>query len=436
MVFGIFRSLALWLRGLLFCITWMEKKNFKKAPDAKKYLNGKILSERTLIFIRHGESDWNEIFNKEKALLLPRLFFGLLREFTKCFHSQDSVFLDSPLSLEGCDQADDLREHLFRTGDPKKDVSVRVARLGTPKDSILVASNLRRAVHTGLIALYPRLERNKNEKILLRAELQEMSRNVDTESITSKGQVPVVDVVDQRIGKSSAQWLDASQNTGNKQFCKSAKPRFDAFCKWACEQDQETIVVAAGHSLWFREFFKLYLPTDSPHIARKEKMLNCASVSFNLCQAQDGPGNIGWFVKESTISEDHRGFKRSSKKSKAKMILGMFALAIIVALSAFAVKNELVPMSSVCTPGIAALRGGSVIFAVASLATAGMYTCTGKPTGKLLAITFYAFIFYIFAVYAPKWCGATSDVVTGAADALKGAAVLANAAAVVGNTDL
>ena len=336
-------------------------------------------------------------------MLLPRLFFGLLREFTKCFKGQDSVFLDSPLSLEGCDQADKLREFLFVTGDPNTNISVKMAREGTPANSIVVASNLRRAIHTGLIGLYPRFERNNNEKIVLRAELQEMSRNVDTGSITGKGQVPVVDVVDQRIRKSSAKWINPAQNSGNKPMCKSAKPRFDAFCKWVCDQKKENVIVGAGHSLWFREFFKLYLPKTSNHPAKNEKMLNCASVSFRLCQNKDRMGNVGWYVQEESIAEDYLGFKVSSKKSKKKLMMGVVGLSIVVGLIAMCLQHEWISVNGLCTSGIASLRSVSVIFVVASLGAAGMYTCTGKATGKLLAVAFYAFVFYMIAVYAP--CG-------------------------------
>jgi len=403
MVCGIDTSIYLWLRGLIFCVTWREKKGFSSAPDAGSFAKGNDNTlKRKIVFIRHGESDWNEVFNKEKYLLLPRLFYGLIREFTKCFHGQDSVFLDSPLSLEGCDQADKLRNFLFSEGDPKTNFSVQMAREGTPENSIVIASNLRRAVHTGLIGLYPRLERN-NEKILLRAELQEMSRNVDTGSITGKGQVPVVDVVDKRIGKSSSQWLDPSENTGNKKMCTSAKPRFDAFCKYVCDQKKENVIVAAGHSLWFREFFKLYLPKKSKHSAKNDKMLNCASVSFELYQDKNESGKIGYYVKESTIKEDYLGFKKSKKQSKKIMMLRLLVLSFIIGMIAICLQSNIITAAGVCQSGISSLRAGSVIFVVASLGAAGMFTCAGKSPGKLLAVAFYAFLFYLFAVYSPSW---------------------------------
>lgn len=430
-MFGLDSSLFWWLRGLVFLFTWREKSGFSKAHDADMFTNTEPDVTKTMVFIRHGESDWNEVFNKEKYLLLPRLFFGLLREFTKCFQSQDSVFLDSPLSAEGCDQAEELRKFLFNTkNDKTKNISVRVAQQDTPEQSKLVCSNLRRGVHTGLIGLFPRLERNTGEKILLLAELQEMSRNVDTESITNQGEVPVVEVVDRCIGQPSAQWLDASKNTGNKAICKSALPRFNAFCEWACQQKQETVVVAAGHSLWFKEFFKLYLPQKSTHKSKKDKMLNCASVSFTLCQAKDGQGvNTGWYIKEQTIAEDYLGFKKSSKKSLKKKI-GMFVgLSMFIGLIAVLFQYQYVSMTGVCTTGVYALRGGSVVFLVASLVAAGMYTCAGKSLGKLMAISFYAFIFYMLAIYAPTWCGSSETIVAAAVDATVVVADVVEAAA-------
>ena len=52
-----------------------------------------------------------------------------------------------------------------------------------------------------------------------------------------------VSVVDDRIHRKSSQWINALQNNGNKKMCTSAKPRFDQFCQWSCQQTQQTIVV-------------------------------------------------------------------------------------------------------------------------------------------------------------------------------------------------
>ena len=133
---------------------------------------------------------------------------------------------------DGQHQADNLREFLFRTGDPSSNVSVKAAREGTPADSVVVSSNLRRTLHTGLIALHPRLERNPGEKVLLLAQLQEMSRNVDTNSITPARKCPELGIVSRRLGSGHAKpetWVDPSSCTGNKKMCQSALPRFNDF---------------------------------------------------------------------------------------------------------------------------------------------------------------------------------------------------------------
>jgi len=159
-------------------------------------------------------------------------------------------------------------------------------------------------------------------------------------------------------------------------------------------------------------------------------MLNCASVSFTLCQAKDGQGvNTGWYIKEQTIAEDYLGFKKSSKKSLKKKI-GMFVgLSMFIGLIAVLFQYQYVSMTGVCTTGVYALRGGSVVFLVASLVAAGMYTCAGKSLGKLMAISFYAFIFYMLAIYAPTWCGSSETIVAAAVDATVVVADVVEAAA-------
>eukprot|EP00954_Amorphochlora_amoebiformis_P028099 1390068-Amorphochlora_amoeboformis.AAC.1 len=76
--------------------------------------------KKTVIFIRHGESKWNEIFNDGKAItrffkptFFIRLFSGMFWE-TMDAVSGDSVFLDSPLSMEGVEQAVGLADFLER----------------------------------------------------------------------------------------------------------------------------------------------------------------------------------------------------------------------------------------------------------------------------------------------------------------------------------
>ena len=55
-----------------------------------------------------------------------------------------------------------------------------------------------------------------------------------------------------------------------------------AFCEWASKRKENTIIIG-GHSLWFRSFFRTFLPSSSKeHVAYRKKMVNCGVVSFTL----------------------------------------------------------------------------------------------------------------------------------------------------------
>ena len=65
-----------------------------------------VTRRRRILFIRHGESCWNVMFNRGFLTrnFLPNLVSGLLDEVS-LLPTADSVFLDSPLSPLGISQA-------------------------------------------------------------------------------------------------------------------------------------------------------------------------------------------------------------------------------------------------------------------------------------------------------------------------------------------
>merc|ERR1719162_1846543 len=73
-------KIFLWLRGIIAFVLWGEKKGMSKARNSKDVVapKGGEIESKIIIFVRHGESDWNYIFNKNKLLLLPRLIMGAI----------------------------------------------------------------------------------------------------------------------------------------------------------------------------------------------------------------------------------------------------------------------------------------------------------------------------------------------------------------------
>lgn len=81
----------LYLESISFMILAKDSKGLgpKKNPDPD-IIKGAPASSKRIIFIRHGESDWNEVFNKGiNPSFILRLANALFREF-KLFTSLDS----------------------------------------------------------------------------------------------------------------------------------------------------------------------------------------------------------------------------------------------------------------------------------------------------------------------------------------------------------
>ena len=68
-------------------------------------------------------------------------------------------------------------------------------------------------------------------------------------------------VVERTLGQSfnAAAILDASESTGNKGMFSRALPRLEKFNAWAFNRPEPCIIVA-GHSLWFMNYFRTFLP--------------------------------------------------------------------------------------------------------------------------------------------------------------------------------
>jgi hypothetical protein len=104
-------KLFIYYDSLLFMIISKDGKGVgpKYNPDPDQLKEEQYIKKKRIIFIRHGESDWNNVFNKGfNPSLLVRLAKAMIQESLLFLSSSlDSVFIDSPLNFEGIDQVID-----------------------------------------------------------------------------------------------------------------------------------------------------------------------------------------------------------------------------------------------------------------------------------------------------------------------------------------
>uniref|UniRef100_A0A7S2CQI9 Uncharacterized protein n=2 Tax=Octactis speculum TaxID=3111310 RepID=A0A7S2CQI9_9STRA len=316
------RKFVLLFYGMIVMIfttdmSWKKKKVVKKLES--------VAHTKRVIFIRHGESMWNEAFNKSKnpVKFTYRVLKALLNELL-VLANFDSVLFDSPLNQEGFTQSKILKRALTQSAvdDAEKDRYLKILN-GDAGSSVLVSSNLRRAAQTAVVALWPRLEKSKDPVIVL-PSLQEVSRNVDTLSIAlPKTPIPLPGIEQELQLEDgildAAKVLDMSENTGNKPIFGNGKQRLEAFSRWVFEREEDTII-AAGHSLWFRHYFKTFLATeglsDLEQDAKKYKMKNCGVVAFDLTT---NATKDEFRIKPGSIYVVYEGFEKKEPKKKKKV---------------------------------------------------------------------------------------------------------------------
>ncbi|KAF4661411.1 hypothetical protein FOL46_005747 [Perkinsus olseni] len=288
-----------------------KDRKWKQPSDTRIILEeARAFPERAhrkrIIFLRHGESMWNVVFNKGFGPSFPvRLVKCSVKE-AELLPTADSLYWDSPISPDGIQQSLRLLSWIEEN---KK--SNKYARLLAGDDhehtSVMASSNLRRAVSTGMIALSARLLRgeeapsaggHRQEQIYVMSALQEVTRNVDGFALTPKKGVPgpsFVEVADPKIKDVvdfyAEHKLNGTFNDGSKPLSSNGLARFREFCDWCFNSSvarDVDCVVAIGHSLYFREFYNAFLPRGVRTPARSNKMLNCGVTSFELVTT--GPG--------------------------------------------------------------------------------------------------------------------------------------------------
>jgi len=304
-----------------------DPEPLKKAMTNK---DGVVVEKKTLVFIRHGESTWNYTFNKSlnPIFFIPRLIYSLLIEaYLLLTGKRDSWFYDSPLSAEGIEQAEGLREFLRKSADNSKG---RVASEAAWKaltlldvseadrDSIVVSSPLRRCLSTVSVALYERNIQRVNTSgalvFTVLPALQEISKNLDTLAITPPYTQPVPSWVDMNQTRFDIPRIyarcDVSQWRSQKQITDTGLKRLMEFASWTFESNTKSTVVVSGHSFWFRFFFKTFLDHSFQHDCKTLKILNGGCVELSFCRAYhpSNPKDVVHWVEPSSINVIYLGF--------------------------------------------------------------------------------------------------------------------------------
>ena len=277
--------------------------------------------QKRVVLIRHGESQWNVVFNKGLNASFPKRLGNALHQELMLLGTLDSVFVDSPMSADGADQARELAEYVES---PPDDDEVGAVLKGTSKtSSVIASSNLRRALSTGTVAFWGRLKRTQ-EKVHVLSALQEVTFNIDGVALSKPRSAPVLSDVEldalhqKRADFHADRYFDCTANAGDKSVRSRGVDRMLQFCKW-CLDRPEDVVIAAGHSLYFRFLFQTLLPLSSTHRAKKDKMGNCSVVSFLLFEGIDsGTGQVFYGIDESTIAVHHNDFEGPGHGKKKK----------------------------------------------------------------------------------------------------------------------
>lgn len=245
---------------------------------------------KTVYFIRHAESLWNEAKTKKRSFTEQTM--DVLKKEYK----------DAPLTPKGLNQIRDLRNwfwkddgscwnHTLRclysslSGElPNESSSSRDASAtpscerATPGSSwpsphpskvAYGVSNLHRAIETLLVFLggRPRDDPSSPISVDIVSALQEISRNHDAETKLGRGQVPdiadgsysaAIEGIGFPSGRSPLKYVfNGTFNEGelNTVFKEDKIARFNKFCDWVFDQTEKDTFVVSGHSFWLMYLF-------------------------------------------------------------------------------------------------------------------------------------------------------------------------------------
>ena len=95
----------------------------------------------------------------------------------------------------------------------------------------------------------------------------------------------------------------------NKPIDTNGFKRMNEFCHVVFSSTlPEDYIIVGGHSIWFRSFFKEFLPRASIHDGKKKKIVNCGAVAFDLWKTTTVDGK-SFMIDEKSIKVVYGGFK-------------------------------------------------------------------------------------------------------------------------------
>merc|ERR1712030_32149 len=117
--------------------------------------------------------------------------------------------------------------------------------------------------------------------------LQEMTRNVDGLCITPSGSGPVPTALELEVGPNIgvdfasvfASRINASGHTGSRAIGSTGGERMIQFCNYVFRQ-KAPVIIAGGHSLFFKSFFKYFYPKNKSCVGKEQKIVNGGAVAF------------------------------------------------------------------------------------------------------------------------------------------------------------
>lgn len=316
----VIKKALIFLESIVFMVFSKDNKGVgpKKNPDPDLAKGRPSLQVKTIVFLRHGESDWNNIFNKGINFRMITRFFAAMKKEFEIYASVNSVFIDSPLNSEGIEQAVELSKFLGSKeailAQPERVTRIlNIIRGESDDSSIIVTSSLRRAIATTTLAFWPRIS-EKKEKVHLLSCLQEISRNIDTYQLSPPQ--GIADLPFERLyphcgGKDNfpvEAVYDTSANYGNKSYSFYGIKRLRAFSDWVFLQKEVSTVIVGGHSLWFKYYFQTYLPHSFQHDAKTKKITNSGMVAFDLHEHRMEDGSIVHRIDPDSIVTLYGGF--------------------------------------------------------------------------------------------------------------------------------